>query len=85
MMEEAEEQISDIEDIILENNESEQKKEWKSLDHESRLSSVTPSNLITFVSKKSQKKKWEKGAEVLCEEIIAENFPNLRKEMDIQI
>ena len=32
-----------------------------------------------------QKEKREKGAENLFEEIIADNFPNLRKESDIQV
>ena len=32
-----------------------------------------------------EKEKREKGAEHLSEEIIVENFPNVRKEIDIQI
>ena len=47
--------------------------------------SVTPSDVITFVLEESQKKREKKGAENLFEEIIAENFPNLGKETDIQI
>ena len=35
-MDEAEEQISDIEDKIMENNEAEKKREGKILDHECR-------------------------------------------------
>ena len=33
----------------------------------------------------SQKDKREKGAENILEEIIADNFPNLGKEIDIQL
>ena len=45
--------------------------------------SMTPSNIITFVLQESQTKR--KGAENLSVEVIAENFPNLGKEADIQI
>ena len=47
--------------------------------------SVTPSNIVTPILQESQKRKREKGAENLSEEIIVENFPNLEKEIDIQI
>ena len=49
------------------------------------FNSVTSSNEITFILTKSQKKKRENGAENLFEEIIAENFPYLDKEIDIQV
>lgn len=47
--------------------------------------SVSPSNIITFALQKYQKKKRVKGEENLFEEIVAENFPNLGEETDIQI
>ena len=47
--------------------------------------SVTSSNIITCELWGSQKKKREKGTENLVEEIIAENFPNLEEETEIQI
>ena len=45
--------------------------------------SVTPSNIVTLILQESQKRKREKGAENVSDEIIAENFPNLEKEIDI--
>lgn len=33
----------------------------------------------------SERQEREKGAERLCEEILAKNFPNLLKDMDIKI
>ena len=38
------------------------------------------SSMLIFTLEGCQKKKREKGAEKLFEEIIAENFPNLEKE-----
>lgn len=32
-----------------------------------------------------EKEEWEKGEENIFEEIVAENFPNSGKEMDIQV
>ena len=43
------------------------------------------SSRIAFTLLGSQKEKREKGAENLLEEIIAENYPNLGNESDIQI
>ena len=44
---------------------------------------MTPSNIVTLILQESQKRKREKGAENVSDEIIAENFPNLEKEIDI--
>ena len=41
--------------------------------------------MIAFVSQGLQKTRRGKGTENLFEEIIAENFPNLGKETDIQV
>ena len=43
------------------------------------------SSRIAFTLLGSQKEKREKGAENLLEEIIAENYPNMGNESDIQI
>ena len=49
-LEEAEEQIGDPENKIMENNEAEQKRERRIMQHEDRLgNSVTPPNIITFI------------------------------------
>ena len=47
--------------------------------------SMTPSTIVTCILQKFQKKKREKWAEGLFEEIIAEPFHNLGKETDIQM
>ena len=46
--------------------------------------SVTPSNIIIFTLQESEEER-EKAAENLVAEIIAENFPNLGMETDVQI
>ena len=64
-MEEAEEQISDIEDGNMENNEAEQNREEKFWIMRVGLeNSVTPSNIIAFLSYASHRNKREKGQEV---------------------
>ena len=50
--------------------------------------SVTPLNVITFIINsyyRNPRRREEKGAEHLFQEITTENFPNLRKETNIQI
>ena len=74
-----------MEDTIVENNETEKKKERKLLDHKGRLrepsNSIKQSNIhIIGVPEEEQ----ENGAEGLLEQITAENFPNLGKEAGIQ-
>ena len=69
----------------MENNEGEQKRE-RIMEHENTLrefsDSINHNNIrITGVSKEEER---ERGAENLFEK-IAENFPNLGKETDIQI
>ena len=85
-MEEAEKQIRDIEDKIMENNEAEQKRE-RIMDHESRLRQFSDSikcnnSCIIEVLEEEEERK---GAENLFEEIIAENFSNLGKETEAYI
>ena len=82
-MEEALEQISDTEDRIMENNKAEQKR--RIMDHENtrELSDSIKCSNICIIG--VPERKTEKGAEGLFEEIIIENFPNLGKEINIQI
>ena len=47
--------------------------------------SETTSSILTFALLGSQKEKREKRTENIFEDIIAENFPNLGKENDIQV
>ena len=64
-------------------NEAERKKELK----EMRVTSETSGTMLnapTFESQKSQKKK-KKGHEKILEEIIAENFPKMGKEIATQV
>ena len=44
---------------------------------------MTTSIILTSMLQGSQKQKREKGADNLFEEIMAEKFPNLEKEIDI--
>ena len=83
-LEEAEEQIIDIDDRIMENNEAEQRRERRIMEHENRLRKLSDSvkhNNIHIV--RVPEEEGQKGAKKLFEEIIAERFPNLRNETDI--
>ena len=69
----------------MENNEAEMKRERKPLDHKYRLRELSNSTnrnntYVIGLPEETQ----EKGKEVLFEQIIAENFPNLWKETGIQ-
>ena len=86
-MEEAEKQIRDIEDKIMENNEAEQKGE-RVMDHENRLWEFSDSikcNNSCIIEVLEEEEEERKGAENLFEEIIAENFSNLGKETEAYI
>ena len=70
----------------MENNEAENERLRKLLDHKYRLRDISNSmkhnNIcITGVTEEE----WEKGTECLFEQIIAENFLNLRQEIVIQV
>ena len=70
----------------MENNEAEKKRERKAMDHEGRLREL--SNLLQcniYIIGVPEDEKKEKGAEGLFKQIIAENFPNLGKDIDIKI
>ena len=65
----------------------EKKRETKSKEHDLRIKEISYSfkrnNIrITGVPEEEEK---EIGVEGLCEQIIAENFPNLGKDTDIKI
>ena len=85
-MEEAEGRISEIEDKIMENDEAEKKGHKKILDHEGRIRELIylmKCNNMHIIRVPEEERK--KGTEGLFEQIIAENFPNLGKETDIQV
>ena len=69
-----------------ENNEAKRKRETEAKEHNLRIREISDSlkrNIrIIGVSEDGER---EKGVEALCEEIIAENFPNLGKDTDIKI
>ena len=72
---------------VVENNEDEQKRERKIIEHNNRHGEISDSikcnNIhITLVPEEIER---EKGAENLFEEILAENVLNLGKEIDNQI
>ena len=80
---EAEEQISDLEDSVVEFTAVEQNKEkrnedslrdlWDNIKHNIRIIGVP------------EREKREKGPEKIFEEIIVENFPNMGKEIATQV
>ena len=81
-MDEAEQRISDIEDSLLENNEAEKKRETKAKEHNLRIRGISDSlkrNNIRIIGVPEEEDR-EIGVEWLCEQIIAENFPNLGKD-----
>ena len=86
-MDEAKQRISDIEDKLIENNEEEQKREIKAKEHDLRIGEISDSlkrNNIRIIGVPEEEER-EIGVEGLCEQITAENFPNLGKDTDIKI
>uniref|UniRef100_A0ABI7YX58 L1 transposable element RRM domain-containing protein n=1 Tax=Felis catus TaxID=9685 RepID=A0ABI7YX58_FELCA len=77
--------ISEIEDKTMEKDEA-GKRDKKILEHEERLRELSDSmkhNNICIIGVPEEE--GEKGVEGVLEQIIAENFPNLGKETDIEI
>jgi len=77
-LEKAEEQISVLEDKIMETNETEQKRERRITEHENRLRELSDPikhTNIRIIGVPEEEER-EKGAENLFEKIIAEN-PNI--------
>ncbi|KAF0875334.1 LORF1 protein, partial [Crocuta crocuta] len=86
-IEEAERRISDLEDTNIEKEEAEKKRDKLIQEHERRvreLSDTIKWNNICIIGILEEEERG-KGAEGVLEQIIAENFPNLGKETDIEI
>ena len=86
-IEEAEGGIHELEDITMEKEEAEKKRDKKFQECEGRireLSDAMKRNNICII-RIPEKEEREKGAEGVLEQIIAENFPDLGKEKGIEI
>ena len=86
-MNEAEEWVRDIEDKMMESKESKKKREWQLSDHKGTLRELNDSikwNSIWIIGF-PEDEGWERGAEGLAEQIIAEDVPNLGKETGIHV
>ena len=85
-MDKVEQRISDIEDKLIENNEAEKKREIKAKEHNLRIREISDSlkRYIRIIGVPEEEER-EIGVEGLCEQIIAENFPNVGKDTDIKI
>ena len=84
---EAEEQISDLEDRMVEFTAMEQNKEKRMKRNEDSLRDLWDNikcNNIRIIGVSEGEEK-EKGPEKIFEEIIVENFPNMGKEIATQI
>ena len=71
----------------MENNEAGKKGETKAKEHNLRIREINDSlkrNNIRIIGVPEEEER-EIGIEGLCEQIIAENFPNLGKDTDIKI
>ncbi|KAF0879525.1 LORF1 protein, partial [Crocuta crocuta] len=87
LIEEAERRISDLEDISIEKAGTEKKRDKLIQEHERRvreLSDAIKQNNIRITGIPEEEKRG-KGAEGVLEEIIAENFPNLEREVAVEI
>ncbi|KAF0871344.1 LORF1 protein, partial [Crocuta crocuta] len=86
-IEEAERRTSDLEDIIIEKEEAEKKTDKLIQEHKKRvpeLSDTIKRNTIRIIGIPEEEERG-KGAEGVLEQIIAENFPNLGREVDVEI
>ena len=84
---EAEEQISDLKDRMVEFTAMEQNKEKRMKRSEDSLSDLWDNikrNNIRIIGVPEEEEK-KKGTEKIFEEIIVENFPNMGKEMVKQV
>ncbi|KAF0873527.1 LORF1 protein, partial [Crocuta crocuta] len=85
--EETERRISDLEDTIIEKEEAEKKRDELIQEHKRRVQELSDTikwNNIRIIGS-PEKEERGKGTEGILEQIIAENFPNLGKETDIEI
>ncbi|KAF0881758.1 LORF1 protein, partial [Crocuta crocuta] len=86
-IEEAERRISDLEDIIIQKEETEKKRDKLIQKHEKRvreLSDTIKWNKIRPIGIPEEEERG-KGADGVLEQIIAENFPNLEREVEVEI
>ena len=85
-IEETEERIGKLEDKIMEKEETEKKRDKKIQKYEGRIRELsdTIKHNIRIIGIPEEEERG-KGAEGVLEEIIAENFPELRKEKGIEI
>ena len=84
---ETEQQMSNIEDKLMENDEAGKKRETTAKEHDLRIREISDSlkrNNIRIIGVPEEEKR-EKGLVALCVQIIVENFPNLGKDRDINI
>ncbi|KAF0881533.1 LORF1 protein, partial [Crocuta crocuta] len=85
--EEAERRISDLEDTIIEKEEAQKKRDKLIQEHKRRvpeLSDTIKWNNTHIIGIPEEEERG-KGAKGVLEQIIAENFPNLGKEVDVEI
>ena len=86
-IEEAERRIGELEDTVIAKEEAEKKREKLIQEHERRIRDLIDTikwNNIHIIGIPEEEER-EKGPEGVLDQIIAENFPNLGKEMDIEI
>ncbi|KAF0875966.1 LORF1 protein, partial [Crocuta crocuta] len=86
-IEEVEGRISDLENTIIEKEETEKKRDKLMREHERRVQELTDMvkhNNIRIIGITEGEERG-KGAEGVLEQIIAENFPNLGREVDFEI
>ncbi|KAF0879707.1 LORF1 protein, partial [Crocuta crocuta] len=87
LIEEAEKRISDLQDTIIEKQEADKKRNKLIQEQERRvreLSDMVIRNNIHIIGIPEEEER-EKGAKGVWEQIIAENFPNLGKEVNVEI
>ncbi|KAF0881539.1 LORF1 protein, partial [Crocuta crocuta] len=86
-VEEAEKRINDLEDTIRENKKLTKKRDKLFQEHERtvrELSDTVKRNNIHIIGIPEEEERG-KGAEGVLEQIIAQNFPNLGKEVNVKI
>ncbi|KAF0871143.1 LORF1 protein, partial [Crocuta crocuta] len=86
-IEEAEKRISDLEDTIIEKQEADKNRHKLIQEQERRvreLSNTVKRNNIHIIGIPEEEERG-KGAEGVLDQIIAENFPNLGKEVNVEI
>ncbi|KAF0872172.1 LORF1 protein, partial [Crocuta crocuta] len=86
-IEEAERRIGELEDTVTEKEEAKKKRDKLIQDQESRIRDLSDAikwNNVYIIGI-PEEEETGKAAEGVLEQIIAENFPNLGKETDIEI